>query len=109
MSAADELRHVLATESPGLFQHLQALQLPPDWTPGAEEMSRVLTCMKRNQCRTCEATEPADMKRCSACMVARYCSPACQRRDWAQHKKYCVIDRCLKAAVKEQLESGHVM
>jgi hypothetical protein len=27
--------------------------------------------------------------RCGGCRVARYCSPACQKEDWAQHRHVC--------------------
>jgi hypothetical protein len=27
--------------------------------------------------------------RCGGCRVARYCSPACQQEDWAQHRRVC--------------------
>jgi hypothetical protein len=30
-----------------------------------------------------------NLLRCSGCQVARYCSPACQRRDWGTHREYC--------------------
>jgi hypothetical protein len=28
-------------------------------------------------------------RNCSRCMVAAYCSTACQRADWARHKRVC--------------------
>ncbi|KAJ7142480.1 hypothetical protein C8R44DRAFT_865819 [Mycena epipterygia] len=31
------------------------------------------------------------MKMCARCNVVRYCSKACQRADWAEHKLYCQI------------------
>jgi hypothetical protein len=27
--------------------------------------------------------------RCGGCRVARYCSPACQKEDWAKHRHVC--------------------
>ncbi|KAJ6620386.1 hypothetical protein B0H10DRAFT_2022688 [Mycena sp. CBHHK59/15] len=34
----------------------------------------------------------AAMKRCSQCKTVYYCSPACQRADWARHKVWCKIE-----------------
>lgn len=31
-----------------------------------------------------------DMKRCSGCKIAIYCSPECQKRDWKRHKEQCI-------------------
>ena len=44
---------------------------------GAPEYPRCIACDERGD------------KRCSACRLARYCSRACQCRDWAAHKRYC--------------------
>ena len=38
------------------------------------------------RCPTIAATKS---QRCSACLVARYCSRECQRRDWRCHKTVC--------------------
>ncbi|KAJ7129268.1 hypothetical protein C8R44DRAFT_73592 [Mycena epipterygia] len=44
-----------------------------------------------DQCYACD--EPGDeaggnpLRRCSRCQIARYCSPECQRIDWAKHKQ----------------------
>jgi len=35
------------------------------------------------------AGEGVSLKVCKACMVARYCSPTCQRNHWPTHKKEC--------------------
>ncbi|KAJ7474084.1 hypothetical protein FB451DRAFT_1247810 [Mycena latifolia] len=32
------------------------------------------------------------MKRCSQCKTEFYCSPECQRADWARHKVWCKIE-----------------
>jgi hypothetical protein len=44
--------------------------------PYAEKTSRCAHCGTVAQC-----------KRCSACKVVRYCSPACSKSGWAVHKK----------------------
>ena len=35
------------------------------------------------------AGEGVSLKVCKACMLARYCSPTCQRNHWPTHKKEC--------------------
>ncbi|KAF8209576.1 hypothetical protein K438DRAFT_1929926 [Mycena galopus ATCC 62051] len=35
--------------------------------------------------------EGRKMKMCAKCNVVRYCSKACQRSDWSEHKLYCQI------------------
>ena len=30
-----------------------------------------------------------DLQKCSRCLVVRYCSKECQRKDWKEHKKQC--------------------
>lgn len=42
-------------------------------------------------CADCGNT--ADLKPCSGCGKARYCSVACQRRQWPSHKQDCAILR----------------
>jgi hypothetical protein len=39
-------------------------------------------------CSVCGARE-ATLRRCSCCKAARYCSVACQRQHWHQHKHNC--------------------
>lgn len=39
-----------------------------------------------NACFVCEA---APARRCAGCRLARYCSRACQVRDWRHHKAQC--------------------
>lgn len=44
------------------------------------------------KCRTCwKIEEPGDskMKSCSKCNLVRYCSVACQMKDWSEHKEFC--------------------
>lgn len=42
-----------------------------------------------NKCGYCNK-KTLSLRRCSACQVVYYCSPACQRRDWkGQHKVKC--------------------
>lgn len=62
-------------------------------------------------CLSCGLTSSnakADMKRCSVCKKAYYCSVACQRVDFPKHKLYCtpatelkVEEKAMKGLVKE--------
>eukprot|EP00797_Seminavis_robusta_P006956 Sro1471_g275420.2 (358) ;mRNA; f:4994-6067 len=46
---------------------------------------------KRVQCDTCGQKLPyTQMKKCSRCRQATYCSVECQRAAWADHKAHCV-------------------
>lgn len=46
---------------------------------------------KRVQCDTCHKKLPyTQMKKCSRCRKATYCSVECQRKAWATHKSHCV-------------------
>ncbi|KAJ7676782.1 hypothetical protein DFH06DRAFT_1428576 [Mycena polygramma] len=41
-------------------------------------------------CTTCfTKSKPGNLKRCARCQLVWYCSSACQRKDWADHKKFC--------------------
>jgi len=49
--------------------------------------------------------------RCSRCKIRRYCSPDCQKKDWAEHKLECYLrvaqkseEELNKAAAKEEME-----
>ncbi|KAJ7167643.1 hypothetical protein C8R46DRAFT_254264 [Mycena filopes] len=39
------------------------------------------------RCYRCDKL--GDLRRCSRCQIARYCSPECQRADWKDHKPRC--------------------
>jgi len=40
------------------------------------------------------------MKKCSVCKLVRYCTEACQLKDWKKHKKSC------KEAAARKKEGG---
>ncbi|KAJ7616609.1 hypothetical protein FB45DRAFT_230815 [Roridomyces roridus] len=41
-------------------------------------------------CNTCEKEmDIQDVKLCSQCQITSYCSAACQKKDWSDHKKFC--------------------
>jgi TPR repeat protein len=69
-------------------------------------------------CGGCGRVEKSlnDFKKCSRCQQARYCSAACQKRDWRGHKKVCKAPppkakqrkgkADLRAAPEEQVAEG---
>ncbi|KAJ7055212.1 hypothetical protein C8F01DRAFT_1159791 [Mycena amicta] len=52
------------------------------------ERSSILRACFNPQCGRLHAKK--DLKRCGTCRLARYCSRACQKRDWKErHRTYC--------------------
>lgn len=42
------------------------------------------------KCLYCHVLKPTnELKKCSGCKIAVYCSPACQKEDWPLHKRAC--------------------
>lgn len=53
------------------------------------------TVVKKERCRNCgemKAKDGGDLKRCTRCMKAKYCSGECQKQDWKRHKSGCSSD-----------------
>ncbi|XP_075239722.1 uncharacterized protein LOC142335214 isoform X2 [Convolutriloba macropyga] len=45
---------------------------------------------KSIRCSTCNTRHHINqLKRCSGCSVAQYCSKKCQKSDWPKHKRHC--------------------
>ncbi len=54
---------------------------------GHEEIVKLLS---QKKCAACSSTEKG-LGQCSGCKKVYYCSPACQKQDWPQHKKVCAV------------------
>ncbi|KAJ3283047.1 hypothetical protein HDU79_009448 [Rhizoclosmatium sp. JEL0117] len=50
------------------------------------------------RCKQCYNLQPENVKfkACAACGIVRYCSPACQKLDWKNHKPDCLYFRSKK-------------
>ncbi|KAJ7431936.1 hypothetical protein B0H11DRAFT_2128180 [Mycena galericulata] len=45
-------------------------------------------------CYTCKrAKDRNELKHCGKCLLVRYCSTECQKKDWPDHKKFCGVTR----------------
>ncbi|KIP04549.1 hypothetical protein PHLGIDRAFT_190168 [Phlebiopsis gigantea 11061_1 CR5-6] len=64
---------------------------PPRSGDAAREMMGDVVFPAAASCTKCEAEEsiPLNLSRCARCKLARYCSVACQKEDWARHKVTC--------------------
>ncbi|TKY89878.1 hypothetical protein EX895_001175 [Sporisorium graminicola] len=64
------------------------------------EVAVLSTALLDQRCSACysppisDASAAGKLQRCSACKVIRYCSSACQKRDWPAHRDEC---KALKA------------
>jgi hypothetical protein len=101
----DALRDLIQKEDPTFYDYLLHRELPPGWSPDPDKVQQILGLMTRDECRACR--NPQTSKICSACKVARYCNPECQRLDWETHKAVCTWDRSIREGLKEQIHSGH--
>ena len=73
-------------EKPGIYRRATPGEAPPP-----APAPRVLGVCSSSTCSK-DAT-----LRCGVCKVAKYCSVACQRRDWKSHKAVCAPIRTEKA------------
>ncbi|KAJ7444359.1 hypothetical protein FB451DRAFT_1038671, partial [Mycena latifolia] len=69
---------------------MQEQWMKPDVWDWANSNANVQLCVRRI-CSGCEAAESAvaAFKRCAGCHLVSYCSSACQRADWPNHKQLC--------------------
>ena len=79
----------------GLAGPLRAL-VPPlaDYKPVIAERMKLLAdaldTVPVRACDACGAADAPELKRCARCRKVHYCSVACQRAAWPQHKRDCV-------------------
>jgi hypothetical protein len=59
-----------------------------------EIIGRVTIRLGGFRCVLCESLAK---KKCSRCLVARYCTSVCQRKDWARHKQSCPVSSNIQA------------
>jgi hypothetical protein len=52
----------------------------------------------------CVCGNPCKLKHCSVCHTVRYCSVACQKKDWKIHKKTCKLDKAYYQSYLEEEE-----
>ncbi|KAJ3863560.1 hypothetical protein EV359DRAFT_42875 [Lentinula novae-zelandiae] len=50
----------------------------------------ILRDINSRRCWLCRGRGKPKLHECSKCRKVRYCGPACQKKDWAAHKKKCV-------------------
>ena len=58
---------------------------------GVELSHNTMSC-KSTICQGCGAEN--NLRLCAACKTVKYCSKACQKKDWPQHKRWC---KCIKS------------
>ena len=69
-----------------------AVELPPASITTDMYLKGSLKCANKlnsvfGKCKVCSSTENTFF--CSRCKTIKYCGQACQRKDWAHHKKLC--------------------
>jgi hypothetical protein len=69
----------------------------------AEDVGEMRRVLAHARCASCGVTAAARTKIriCSRCCAAGYCSEACQRAHWSQHKVACRRDAAAAAAAAE--------
>ncbi|KAJ7664473.1 hypothetical protein DFH06DRAFT_1127886 [Mycena polygramma] len=50
----------------------------------------VIPAGPKTACFLCDGPGNPKLRQCSKCRLARYCSTACQRSDWNDHKPFCL-------------------
>ncbi len=60
------------------------------------------------RCRVCRK-ESSNIKKCSKCKCAYYCSTNCQKKDWSIHKKNCTKDDRTYYKTMKKLQENKVL
>lgn len=64
----------------------------PDGSEGHLPEGTRLEDLPTKFCAAPECKNGKDLKKCSRCKSAMYCSSACQKRDWPNHKAQCLLN-----------------
>ena len=83
-SAAEARADVMLTCSKKRWDLGSFMSLPVPPPPKTPLQQECYCCRKTNE----ELGIP-DLKRCARCLIARYCSAACQKSHWPMHKVMC--------------------
>ena len=85
------------TERALLLDFLQ--QTDTDSDENSFDIAEVIS--EANKCSNCNRQPPAgvELKRCSRCHIAKYCSVECQKKDWDFHRFACTV--MAKSATKK--------
>ena len=55
--------------------------------------TRLQPALRAPRKRACDVCGERGASRCGRCGMALYCGPACQRADWASHRRICSVYR----------------
>ena len=58
-------------------------------------------------CQTCVVVD-SNLKTCSKCKQAYYCSVDCQKKDWARHKPLCGISQGKELTIYDKLVTQEI-
>jgi len=86
-----EETEIAAEGTRGIICKLSALGLINSRMPRIEALAIVMK-YKDSKCVICEEMAPL----CCSCKAVKYCSKACQKSDWANHKKTCEFKKLQK-------------
>jgi hypothetical protein len=93
-----KMRHNFYVEYAPMDVWGDGIPMSPHWLYKSLDLSVCTTCDTKS-------SENAPLQRCGRCGTATYCSPSCQRKDWAVHKHICSLsleDRGQMLAITEK-------
>lgn len=71
------------------ISNIEHASAPSPDTIHGEGNTEARTGLVCSTCRKPQSDQNEELKRCSRCLTARYCSRECQKRDWKIHKHTC--------------------